>query len=160
MNVTMLTKEVFWDIIEKECPSSFKKFKGYIDDFKVSSNWDQLFNAEYGKFKWEDENTVSKGGRTIHAIVPKFHDLPFQLQKGVIETFFLLENITYFPIQLEDSKTWIFNTIDITTHRIVSRFENEELQILQTYESSELATIAAIGVAFKVLHDSHVKNLN
>lgn len=129
MIITMLTKEVFWDIIEKECPTSFKKFSQYIDDFKKSCDWGNLFNQGYGKFEWVDDNTVSKGGRTVYAKIPKFHDIPFLLQKGVIENFFLLENITYFPLECEDH-TWIFNVVDITTGKILSRFENEAQQML------------------------------
>lgn len=145
--IVMLLNKDNWDIIGKESPNSFKKFMDYIDDFKASCSWDELFNSHY-----------SLGGDLKAS--PKFHEIPFAMQKGIVENFFLLEDITYYPLKIEGKETWSFHTVDMTEGRILTKTIDQTNPNAFEYISSEEAEVAAIGVAFQILNDGYVKNLN
>jgi hypothetical protein len=62
--ITGLTKENFWDAAEKRYPQALEHFKKWIDKYKEEIGWRDLF----------------VDGR-------KFHDLPFDLQNGIIARY-------------------------------------------------------------------------
>lgn len=64
-----LTKEEFWDPLKDKFPDAFDFFAKWIDDYKEESNWKALFNE------------------TPERPAPKFHDLPFEMQNGIIARF-------------------------------------------------------------------------
>jgi hypothetical protein len=70
MGVEKLTKANFWNKIEEKYPEEFKHFSAWIDKYKIECNWNYLF----GNF--------GSTGREI-----KFHDLPFDMQKGIIQRY-------------------------------------------------------------------------
>lgn len=72
-----LSKANFWDHIEKTYPDSFKLFSTWVDKYKKEVNWDKLFNS--------DSNYQNADGKNAPA--PKFHDLPFEFQNGIIARF-------------------------------------------------------------------------
>lgn len=149
MMILMLTKEDFYSLVETDYPAAFRKFGGYIDDFKASTNWNQLFHNTDSNGEFDDE------------VVPKFHDIPFALQKGVVENFFVLENIQYYPTKhpFNPSK-WTFHTIDTVSGAIWTQFTDPTHQVLAEYNTSEDAEIGAIRIAFQVLDQNLRKNLN
>lgn len=159
MTIMMLDK-TNWDIIEKESPNSFKKFMDYIDDFKASCNWNELFNQ--GKFSLSTEE-IDEGfqkQKFIYAYCPKFHEIPFAMQKGIIENFFLLENINYYPLRIEGKQTWSFHTVDFIEGKILTKTVSQDSPHPFEYNFAEEAEVAAISVAFKMLNDGYIKNLN
>lgn len=65
-----LTKENFWDALERSCPEAMWQFKEWIDQYKKDVAWDLLFNSGYGTPK-----------------SPKYHDLPYAIQVGIFLQF-------------------------------------------------------------------------
>lgn len=59
-----LNKENFWDKIKEKYPEAFEHFSAWINDYKVEIGWGAIFN----------------GG-------VKFHDLPFEMQNGILARF-------------------------------------------------------------------------
>lgn len=64
-----LNKNNFWDDLHKKYPVAYIHFCDFIDEYKKEVGWDRLFNA--GNF----------------SEAPKFHDLPIELQFGIIVRF-------------------------------------------------------------------------
>ena len=149
MIVKLLTKEDFYNLIAENFPISFKKFSDYIDDFKASTNWNELFKIDYINNQSPVEYDI------------KFHDIPFALQKGVIENFFVLNDIQYYPVKHPFSpEKWTFHTIDTIKGAIWSQFTNSTHQDLFEYDTYEDAEIGAIQMAFQILNDNIKVNLN
>lgn len=146
--IVMMLDKANWDIIGKESPNSFKKFMDYVDDFKKSCNWDELFN-----------NPRSKEHKTLFI---NFHEIPFAMQKGIIQNFLLEEHISFYPLVIEDTDPvkWSFHTVDLTKGKIMTKTINPGSSIPFEYNFSEEAEVAAIGVAFQMLNDEFLKNLN
>ncbi len=70
MKYITLDKENFFNEIEKVYPSACKLFCDWIDDFKKSVNWNELFNQD---------NSV--GGNPVDKPkAPKFHEIPFLMR--------------------------------------------------------------------------------
>lgn len=65
--VQPLTKENFFNDLEKECPDAVEDFKQWIDEFKVKIGWDKIFVCNPGT------------GQVL-----KFDSIPFELQTGII----------------------------------------------------------------------------
>lgn len=59
-----LTKETFWNDVEKLNPQKFQEFKDWIDKYKEKVGWDDLFQFAGGT-------------------APKYHDLPIAFQIGI-----------------------------------------------------------------------------
>lgn len=57
-------RPAFWDDIEKQCPAVMQHFGKWIDEYKRKMDWDKLFAAGI-----------------------KFHDLPKEMQQGVLIKF-------------------------------------------------------------------------
>lgn len=74
-----LTKESFWNNIEKKFPDAFKKFSIWIDQYKIDVNWDSIFQLKPGMTE------------TI-----KYHDLPIEMQLGILGKF-MIENTGCVP---------------------------------------------------------------
>lgn len=72
-----LNKENFWNEIETLYPDAFKLFSAWIDKYKEEVGWNKLFNSDS-----EYQNVEGK-----NAPAPKFHELPFEFQKGVLARF-------------------------------------------------------------------------
>lgn len=72
-----LTKANFWDRIERKYPEAFKIFSAWIDKYKEEVQWTCLFNA--------GEGCETDLGEQLTA--PKFHEIPFEFQNGVIARF-------------------------------------------------------------------------
>lgn len=149
MNIATLTKENFWNEIEKMFPMAFKKFSDYIDDFKASCNWDNLFSIGIIRNEFPGDFDI------------KFHDIPYAMQKGVIENFFLLENIQYNILRHPfNPANWTFQTIDVTSKAIWTQFTDTTHRELAQYTTPEQAEVASIQMAFQILNNSYIKNLN
>lgn len=66
-----LNKENFWNALHDQYPEAVEHFCKWIDDYKREVGWDILF-----------------GGEDVHPDKkPKFHDLPFEMQNGIIARF-------------------------------------------------------------------------
>ncbi len=74
-NYKVITKDMFWDFIEKKYPKTFKIFGDWIDDYKKENNWLTLFN--------DSQLFISD----VQTIAPKFHELPTAMQFGIIIQF-------------------------------------------------------------------------
>lgn len=59
-----LNKEDFWDALSEEAPDAVEKFKKWVDEYKKEVNWAGVF-----------------------ADGVKFHNLPIELQIGIITRF-------------------------------------------------------------------------
>jgi hypothetical protein len=71
-----LNKENFWDEMELKYPVAMHVFKGWIDQYKKEVNWDRLFRERY-----LDEMCG------IDAPAPEFHNIPFDMQIGILMRF-------------------------------------------------------------------------
>ena len=65
-----LTKENFFNELYEKYPKAMQIFCNWIDEYKKSVNWNELFND--GK-AWAGGVTKS----------PKFHELPYAIQNGI-----------------------------------------------------------------------------
>lgn len=66
-----LNKENFFtESLQTICPKRMDHFCKWIDEYKKENDWDNLF-----------------GGGIVKA--PKFHDLPFEMQNGIIARYML-----------------------------------------------------------------------
>lgn len=74
-----LSKENFWKELEKKYPQAVELFYKWIDKYKEEVGWDRLFSN--GQYFMEADGT---GG---HRIETKFHDIPFEMQNGVLARF-------------------------------------------------------------------------
>jgi hypothetical protein len=72
-----LNKENFWNPLMVKCPYAVGLFCEWIDEYKKKVNWNKLFNSDSD---WQDMY-----GKNAPA--PKFHDIPFSMQVGIIELF-------------------------------------------------------------------------
>jgi hypothetical protein len=157
MKVLMLTKEHFWDKVLDESPIVMNKFLFYIDDFKKAINWDQLFNsgADTGMLK-RGENGY--GHKKVLTIAPKFHDLPFCMQKGVIENFLISEKIQFYSAyHPDDESKWMNHIVDQVHNAIWTSMEGVTPRMFNT---SEDADIDAIRMAFDLLNKNYLTNFN
>lgn len=69
-----LNKENFFNEIQLKYPKAMDQFRKWIDEYKSSVFWDILFcNQTY----------IKPGSKFI-----KFHDIPFEMQVGIIDKFF------------------------------------------------------------------------
>jgi len=68
-----LNKENFWNDMQDVYPKTMKKFCDWIDQYKIEINWSGLFNGDIA------------GNRHV----PKFHDIPLEMQYGIVIQFCL-----------------------------------------------------------------------
>lgn len=78
-----LTKENFWNSIETKYPQAFEIFSRWIDEYKKEIGWNQLFGDAIFDGSNEDENNYEDRDP------PKFHELPWEFQTGVMARFAL-----------------------------------------------------------------------
>jgi hypothetical protein len=62
-----LGKENFWNPMHEKYPLAVDKFCKWIDEYKKHVNWKELFGEKV-----------------------KFHDLPYELQMGIMNRFFIV----------------------------------------------------------------------
>lgn len=75
-----LTKENFFNDLQKKYPAGVQAFCAWIDEYKKAVEWTKLFNdgiREYQYFKGPSKFTQA----------PKFHDLPAAMQEGIYWAF-------------------------------------------------------------------------
>lgn len=73
-----LNKANYFDNMMQKYPKALEIFCQWIDRYKETINWNKLFNSDS---EWQ-----SSDGKNAPA--PKFHDLPYELQYGVLLRFF------------------------------------------------------------------------
>lgn len=83
-----LNRKNFWDIAMKMCPLSVTAFTQWIDGYKRESY--VPLNTEGATSKW---GAVANGY--------KFHDLPMEMQVGIIFKFFYERSLTIGLIDIE-----------------------------------------------------------
>src|SRR5579871_6191685 len=59
-----LTKDNFWNDLQHDFPEAMEIFSEWIDEYKTEIGWNELFRDNI-----------------------KFHDLPFDMQSGIISRF-------------------------------------------------------------------------
>lgn len=59
-----LNKENFWNRLQKQYPDAVNLFCRWIDEYKAANGWDTFFKQGV-----------------------KFHDIPFELQNGILARF-------------------------------------------------------------------------
>lgn len=75
-----LTKENFFNPLMEKYPKAVQAFCDWIDGYKLAVDWRGMFR-EIPTAGW------------VHPQPVKFHDLPFEMQSGVIERFFDEKNL-------------------------------------------------------------------
>lgn len=73
-----LNKENTWAELKIQFPKEIKDFFDWIDEYKIAIDWKALFNSAS---EWQDMH-----GKNAPA--PKFHDIPFEMQMGIIIAYF------------------------------------------------------------------------
>ena len=80
-----LNKENFFNEMDKKYPMTMARFKVWIDEYKHQVKWDELFNAgalsDYCIEKLDEDEIKA----------PKFHDLPIDMQTGILAAFLAKE---------------------------------------------------------------------
>lgn len=76
-----LTKENFFNELHAKYPKGLQVFCDWIDEHKKKNNWNELFNVDIITHPGNYPLTKSI---TTH---PKFHDLPYAMQLGIILQF-------------------------------------------------------------------------
>ncbi len=81
-----LTKENFWNDLHAKYPLAVDQFCKWIDEYKKRIGWNKLFNDCY----IESNVRRAANGEICHIdySAPKFHDIPFDMQRGIITRFF------------------------------------------------------------------------
>lgn len=69
-----LSKENFWNAIMEKYPEAGKLFCNWIDKYKVEVGWDKLFGNDIDAVHYR-------------SVQIKFHDIPFEMQHGIIARF-------------------------------------------------------------------------
>lgn len=73
MSIDNLSKDNFWNEVEKKYPVAFKHFSKWIDEYKKETNWEELFGNDH---------------KYNHGIAgTKFHDIPFDMQNGILARY-------------------------------------------------------------------------
>jgi hypothetical protein len=65
----------FFNDIAKSYPDALIKFSDWFTKYKTEVGWDQLFNARFFR------------SGEVHVPAPKFNDLPFEIQHGLLSRF-------------------------------------------------------------------------
>jgi hypothetical protein len=76
-----LNKQNFWNDLKIKCPNAVAHFCIWIDQYKLVTDWNKLFN----------EKTIPppiNGYSDIVLKAPKFHDLPVEMQLGILIRYF------------------------------------------------------------------------
>jgi len=84
--IISLTKENFWNEAHSKYPLAIDQFCKWIDEYKKKIDWNKLFNKMY-----HEENIRRAPNGEICNIdfsAPKFHDLPFDMQRGILTRYF------------------------------------------------------------------------
>ncbi len=78
-----LNKENYFDDLTEKYPYAMLNFLSWIDEYKKAINWRRLFNP---RFRTE---RISGHGFTAldKEYEPKFHDLPYEMQFGIMLKF-------------------------------------------------------------------------
>lgn len=148
-----LTLENFFNQVDKESPQALKVFKDWFDGFKEAHKWNNLFNAA-GQCKklneWESTNLVA----------PKFHELPFFIQDGILTNFFLLNDINYMIIRHPAKKDELSVMVDdFRGGHVYHKFDTIYDKELEGFDDLVLAKIAAINLAFHLLNGYVIRDL-
>lgn len=107
-----LTKENFWNEMQKKYPKAMKKFCDWIDKYKSEHGWERLFNAGY-----DSGYTLDRDSKMTTTQAPKYHELPLALQYGMFVQF--LGELYLATGDIQDIRK------DLTSN-IIASFEIEE----------------------------------
>lgn len=81
-----LNKENFWNEMEQKYPEALNHFYAWIDKYKKEVNWDNLFGN--GTFERQLPHIKNGQNPAISNIIYeqdiKFHDLPIEMQIGIL----------------------------------------------------------------------------
>lgn len=72
-----LNKDNFWNQLHERFPDAVNHFCKWIDEYKKEVNWNKLFNAGI-------QQALQCDGLTT---APKFHELPFEMQNGILARY-------------------------------------------------------------------------
>jgi hypothetical protein len=67
-----LNKDNFWTMMQNHYPDAMNVFCKWIDQYKIEVGWDELFN---------------QAGLTDVDKPIKFHNIPFEMQNGILARF-------------------------------------------------------------------------
>lgn len=134
MEIITLTKESYFNDIEIDFPIAYEVFQDWIDNYKALINWVDLFG---------EAKSVSVTGLRM---APKFHEVPFELQRGIMSQFFFEHNLAAFtaPHQTEAygfegvvvdfrNQKAVYQTFTDTTYNTVKNYSNERLCAMDTF---------------------------
>lgn len=74
-----LNKANFWNDLHAKYPEAVDLFCKWIDKYKAEIGWDRLFAN--GQYFFEPDDSGD------HRIDTKFHDIPFEMQNGILARF-------------------------------------------------------------------------
>jgi hypothetical protein len=76
-----LNKENFWNSMQERFPYAMRLFCTWIDEYKKDVDWNWFFGNGW---------TVDKNDPPVTATIRqiKFHDIPFEMQVGILALFF------------------------------------------------------------------------
>lgn len=150
MNYLSLTKENFFDkMFEKEYPNALKIFCEGIDAYKKSVNWDEMFSksASYdASYRADNGLWIEK---SVKVQAPKFHEIPFSMQTGIIEDFFRGHNIILMIDPAKNGFSWTI--VDLAEGVGIQPFLNGNNIDLTVYADYNVCKIDCIKACFKHL---------
>lgn len=90
-----ITRENFFNQFEETHPKGLKHFCEWIDEYKKTVNWKQIFGTEL-----------------------KFHDLPFEMQVGILSRY-EAENDPYYIERAEDNMLEMRKAVTVAIERLI-----------------------------------------
>lgn len=79
-----LSKENYWNALQEKYPQAMAEFSEWIDKYKREIGWDSIFAHDW------------------RPLPIKFHDIPFDMQRGILTRFFE-EKIGDYPINKKEA---------------------------------------------------------
>ncbi len=105
--MSLMTKDGFWNEIEKRWPGEFHRFGKWIDDYKKNNHWKDLFKITirdkfWSNIKYHDLPDAMQLGIFIEYTVEESHHYPFEIQEGTMEG--IIRDVMEWFCQEEETK--------------------------------------------------------
>lgn len=142
-----LNAENFFDEIKAECPTAYALFSTWIDAYKDHIKWSGLFG---------EATSVTKGGEL--RIAPKFHEVPFDMQRGIIQTFFRTQYLQVMTVPHDKGAGFAYQVIDMERGYLFLNFVDDANTAVAFYQFEPVCMVDAMKRSFIELEEKLLSN--
>ncbi len=138
-----MSKNDFFNVMEKDYPQAMVMFGKWIDDFKEKIDWKNIFPME---------TSINAEGILEGKSTKKFHDLNFYLQDGIMRLFFMQNGL--FPSTFPHQKrgfTW--QIIIEETNELAFSFLDSTATDVTSFAESFMSDIDCYRVCFSIIEE-------